>query len=143
MNKISRILFFLVISFFSIIIPLEISAQAPTQTVEGFRVKDRSGNYHLEKNVPYQKNPEIRGDGIPTKMYVVQLARFEDLAHIPSTFPKGTFLWVSPDHPQEKLLLTGFYGTVEEAKQAALAWKKRPEFKGAFARATPFLIKYD
>ena len=82
-------------------------------------------------------------DGIPTKMYVVQLARFEEMHDLPKTFPKGTFLWANPDHKNEKLLLSGFYGSYQEAMEAANLWKRHEQFANAFARYDPFLIRYD
>lgn len=110
--------------------------------VDAFSVRTRDGSYHLQKEVPSMKNPVIRGDGMPTKLFVVQLARFEDMIHVPPQFPKGTMLWVNPDIPNEKILLAGYYASYEEATEAAKDWKKRPEFKGAFARKSPFVITY-
>ena len=143
MLKTLKLLLFIAICSFFVFQSSNAFSQEKKGNVTSFRVITDSKDYHLEKTISYQKNPEIRGDGLPTKMYVVQLARFEDLAQIPSSFPKGTFLWVNPDHPQEKFLLTGYFGSLEEAKKAATTWKKRPEFAGAFARSTPFIVMYE
>ena len=111
------------------------------------QIKERSGltrdgeSFRLEKEVPYRENPEIKGNGVPTNLYVVQLARFEDLEEIPKTFPKGTYLWLSPDHPREKLLVSGFYETYAKANAAANQYKKLKEYRGAFARL--FMVRYD
>jgi hypothetical protein len=112
--------------------------------VEAVKGPTRDGSaMKLTKDVPIQKNPQINGTGQPTYMYVVQLARFVDMDYIPSEFPKGTFLWVSPDHNSETLLLSGFFSTYEEASADVKNWKGKPEFKAAFARKMPFLIRYD
>ncbi|MDX2245392.1 MAG: hypothetical protein SF052_01345 [Bacteroidia bacterium] len=111
--------------------------------LDAFSVRTRDGSYHLQKQVPSQINPIIRGDGIPTKLFVVQLARFEDMAHIPSQFPEGTMLWQNPDIGNEKLLLAGFFSTYEDAVEAAKAWKQRKEFAKAFARKDPFMVLYN
>lgn len=95
------------------------------------------------KDIPVRVNPIITGDGTPTYLYVIQLARFEDMEGIPSTFPKGTFLWVNPDYRSEMLLLSGFYEDRDKAYSDAQAWKKKAEFKGAFVRAKPFMVRYD
>lgn len=95
------------------------------------------------KDIPVRVNPIIQGDGSPTYLYVIQLARFENMEGIPSTFPKGTFLWVNPDYRSEMLLLSGFYEDRDKAYSDAQVWKKKIEFKGAFVRAKPFMVRYD
>ena len=97
----------------------------------------------FRKDVPVKVNPRIVGNGVPTKLYVIQLARFEVMGTIPSKFPKGTFLYINPDHPKEKWLLVGFYDSYEDARVAAKEWKKNPMFKGAYARSKPFMVRYD
>lgn len=106
-------------------------------------VKGGGGGIVLSKEIPIKPSPEIKGYGSPTWLYVVQLARFEDLMKIPDKFPKGSILWVNPDHPREKILLSGFYNSFEEAKTAAQKFKKIDQFKHAFARKDAFMIRYD
>lgn len=96
-----------------------------------------------QKDIPVNPGPLIQGNGQPTKLYVIQLARFESMNGIPSTFPKGTFLWVNPDHRSEMLLLAGFYDDPDKAYAASKQWKKKAEFKKAFVRAKPFMVRYD
>lgn len=122
---------------------LGIGATYAQQVKETTFNRDGSGVV-LAKEIPVVRNLEITGDGTPQQMlYVVQLARFVDLPYIPEKFPKGCMLFISPDHPSEKLLLNGFYDSYEKAQQAAAKWKKIPEFKGAFVRKSPLLIRYD
>lgn len=101
------------------------------------------GTMRRMKDIPIRINPIIQGDGTPTYLYVIQLARFENMEGIPSTFPKGTFLWVNPDYRSEMLLLSGFYEDRDKAYADAQVWKKKKEFKGAFVRAKPFMVRYD
>ena len=42
----------------------------------------------------------------------------------------------------EKILLAGFYSSLEEAQSAAKKWKAQKQFKYAFARKDPFIIRY-
>lgn len=105
--------------------------------------KTRADSYRLYKDVPVRKNMEVQGTGTPTALYVVQLARFEDMDYIPSTFPKGTILFINQDHSNEKFLYAGFYNSAAEASAAAKKWKQNAMFKGAFPRALPFLVRYD
>ena len=114
------------------------------QPVSSYNTKTSTGTFVLEKEVP--QNPgalPITGKGVPTELFVVQLARFEELPYIPETFPAGTMLWPNPDHQNEKLLLVGFYDTFEEASKAAAVWKKKPMYKSAFPRRMPFIVRYD
>ncbi|MDX1908026.1 MAG: hypothetical protein SF053_13405 [Bacteroidia bacterium] len=102
------------------------------------------GEYMLTKEVPDREPPKIVGTGKPVRLYVVQLARFEEMPFIPTQFPIGSFIWNNPDHPTEKMLLSGFYYSIEEANKAALEWKKKGiMFKDAFARTEPFMIRYE
>ncbi|TAE50057.1 MAG: hypothetical protein EAZ89_12910 [Bacteroidetes bacterium] len=100
------------------------------------------GTYSLQKEVPDREPPKITGNGKPVNLYVVQLARFEEMTTIPPSFPQGTFLWANPDHINEKLLLSGFYNSYQEAVAAAAVWKKKYMFKDAFARTKPFITQY-
>lgn len=118
-----------------------LSSQAQVTARKG-ALRD-GGAVRLQKDIPVRLNPVIEGNGQPTYLYVIQLARFENMKGIPSTFPKGTFLWVNPDHRSEMLLLTGFYEDRDKAYADAQVWKKKVEFKGAFVRAKPFMIRYD
>ena len=102
-----------------------------------------SDTYVLQKQIPDREPPAVRGNGLPTPLFVVQLARFEEMRNYPERFPKGTMLWVNPDIPTEKFLLVGFYNSFMEASQAAREWKKNKMFPGAFAIKEPFMIKYD
>ena len=117
--------------------------EANAQRIKEYSTPTRDGSFYLQKEVPSERNPIIQGEGKPTKLYVIQLARFEDMPRIPSSFPKGTFLWISPDHPREKLLLVGYYDSLANAEKAAVAWRKNPTFKKAFVRQAPFIIRYD
>lgn len=127
----------LLFSFFSLAI------QAQGQVKEySFQTKG-GGAVVLSKEVPREENLRISGPGRPVKMYVVQLARFEFMREIPNEFPKGTLLWVNPDHPNEKILLGGFYNSYEEAERAAVQWKKQRQFRKAFARELPFMVRYE
>lgn len=113
--------------------------------VESFDYASEDGTaIMLTKEIPVMDNLEITGDGEPIEqLYVVQLARFEQMPEAPEFFPKGSMLWVNPDHPKEKLLLAGFYKSLDEARVAASEWKLQSEqFQFAFARQTPFFIKY-
>ncbi|MEM7106298.1 MAG: hypothetical protein AAF502_24425 [Bacteroidota bacterium] len=113
--------------------------------VESFDYKSEDGgSMMLTKEIPVANNIEITGDGeVVEQMYVVQLARFEKMPEAPDFFPKGSMLWVNPDHPNEKLLLVGFYNTLEDARLAAEEWKvKSEQFQFAFARQQPFFIRY-
>ena len=125
---------------------LAIFPQADLQAqVRSFTGKTSSNSHRLVKDVPVAKNPQVRGDGRPTSLYVVQLARFEDMESIPSTFPKGTFLWNSHDHLNEKILFAGYYSSLAEARASVEKWKKANGgmFPGAFARPIPFIVRYD
>ena len=113
------------------------------QKIKEYSTATRDGGFYLQKEVPSERNPIIQGDGVPTKLYVIQLARFEDMPRIPSSFPKGTFLWSNPDHPREKLLLVGYYDSLGNAEKAAAAWRKNRTFSKAFVRQEPFIIRYD
>ncbi|MEZ4826429.1 MAG: hypothetical protein R3C61_09060 [Bacteroidia bacterium] len=136
----TKLFFLLVLAVFSTSV---LFGQEQKGQVDAFSTRTRSGSFVLQKEVPHQINPIIKGDGIPTKLFVVQLARFEDMAHIPSQFPEGTMLWQNPDIGNEKLLLAGFFSTYEDAVTAAKAWKQRKEFSKAFARKDPFMILYN
>jgi hypothetical protein len=117
---------------------------AVAQPVSSYNTKTSTGTHVLEKEVP--QNPgalPITGKGVPTELFVVQLARFEELPYIPETFPAGTMLWPNPDHQNEKLLLVGFFDTFEDAQKAAVEWKKKPMYKSAFPRKMPFIVRYD
>ena len=117
------------------------SAFAQVETVSG---PTRDGKaMKITKDIPIRKNPVVKGDGQPTYLYVVQLARFVDMDYIPAEFPKGTFLWISPDNSEETLLLSGFFSTYEEANADVKNWTGNPAFKGCFARKLPFLVRYD
>lgn len=125
---------------------IKIDIPMPTRGAANERTASPQNNqptFLLRKEVPTQLNPPIKGSGKPTYMYVVQLARFEELGKIPATFPKGTFLWVNPDIPTEMLLLSGFYNSYKEAIAGANTWKKKPLFEAAFARKNPFMVRYD
>lgn len=97
----------------------------------------------LAKGIPRNPHVKVSGDGKPKALYVVQLARFEFMKGVPEEFPKGSFLWINPDLRSEKLLLSGFYDTYEDANEAALEWKKQKQFSRAFARPKPFMIVYE
>ncbi len=97
----------------------------------------------LSKEIPIKGDREIKGTGTPNPLYVVQLARFEFMREIPDKFPAGTFLWINPDHPSEKLLLSGFYESLKQAESAARDWKKQQQFRTAFAREKPFIVQYN
>ena len=114
----------------------EASAQVRSQAT-------KSDSYVLQKQIPDRQPPAVRGTGLPTPLFVVQLARFEEMRDYPAQFPKGTILWVNPDIPTEKFLLVGFYNSFQEASSAAREWKKNKMFPGAFAIREPFMIKYD
>jgi len=111
--------------------------------VGAFSAKTRGGSVRMVKDIPIREMPRVFGDGKPTSLYVVQLARFEAMDYIPETFPSGTFLWVSHDHDNEKVLYAGYYASFEEAQKATQLWKQRSMFKSAFPRPTPFLVRYD
>lgn len=111
--------------------------------VTSYGGKTRAGGFRLVKDVPSRTPPQVSGEGAPTMLYVVQLARFEDMPSIPAQFPKGTLVWVNPDHANEKLLLAGFYTSLEEAEAAAVKWRRNPTFAKAFVREQPFLVRYD
>lgn len=97
------------------------------------------------KGIPMAGDREIKGDGTPRSLFVVQLARFEFMEGIPEKFPKGAFLWINPDLRSEKLLLAGFFESFEEAEAAAKKWKKKDGkmFATAFARPKPFMVIYE
>lgn len=107
------------------------------------KTETRGQTIRLEKDIPKRLGPTITGTGLPTELYVIQLARFEDLDRFPPEFPEGTFLLSSPDHPEEKILFAGYYGSLEEAKKAVATWRKNPMFESAFARKTPLIVRYD
>lgn len=109
--------------------------QNNTETVLGTR--------RLDKDIPIRPGHRVTGNGLPTELYVIQLARFETMDRFPNEFPKGTFLLSSPDHPDEKVLFAGYYASLAEARQAVADWKKDPMFSGAFARPTPLIVRYD
>ncbi len=111
--------------------------------VKSYGGRTRAGGFRLVKDVPQRTPPPIVGAGAPTMLYVVQLARFEEMPSIPDQFPKGTLVWVNPDHPNEKLLLAGFYTSLQEAESAAEKWRRNPIFDKAFVREQPFLVRYD
>jgi len=114
------------------------------QQVRALSTKPPAGqSYVLQKEVPDRTPPAVSGNGLPTALYVVQLARFEEMRNFPEKFPQGTMLWQNPDIPTEKFLLAGFYGSFAEASQAAREWKKNKMFPGAFALKEPFMIRYD
>lgn len=140
MTKQALFLSVIVSLFFAVLPGADLQAQ-----VRAFNGKTSSNSHRLVKDVPVAKNPQVRGDGRPTSLYVVQLARFEDMEAIPSTFPKGTFLWNSHDHLNEKILFAGYYSSLAEARAAAEDWKKvnGKMFPGAFARPIPFIVRYD
>jgi hypothetical protein len=117
---------------------LETSAQVSTSTGQ-----TRSQTVRLQKDVPIRKLPPIKGKGTPTPLYVVQLSRFETMIEIPPEFPKGTFIYASPDHVNEKFLFAGYYSSFEEAKAAAKTFRKKRMFREAFARPKPLVIRYD
>ena len=117
----------------------EAYAQVRSQSTKPYT----NDSYVLQKQVPDREPPAVRGDGLPTPLFVVQLARFEEMRNYPERFPKGTMLWVNPDIPTEKFLLVGFYNSFLEASAAAREWKKNKMFPGAFAIKEPFMIKYD
>ncbi|MEL6848957.1 MAG: hypothetical protein AAFP92_10585 [Bacteroidota bacterium] len=121
------------------LLPQEILAQQ----VKAYSYPSRGGTHFIGKEVKKVINPKIEGAGVPTQLFVVQLARFEEMASLPATFPKGTILWVNPDVPTEKILYSGFYESLADAKKAAVEWKKIKEFKSAFARPMPWLVRYD
>jgi hypothetical protein len=103
-----------------------------------------TGRYEVVKSVPDRNPPKIEGDALPTRLYVVQLARFEEMYAVPPRFPKGTFIWANPDNKNEKMLYAGFYYSIEEATKAAAEWKKKGiEYKDAFARPEPWIVRYD
>lgn len=133
-------------TFFSLLV-LALLAFVPTSDlmaqVSSTAAKTRGNSHRLIKDIPIRELPEVRGDGKPTLLYVVQLARFEDMDYIPSTFPKGTFLWASADHPGEKILYAGYYASLEEARKAAVVYKKQKMFQGAFPVNMPFIVRYD
>ena len=112
-----------------------------------YSTKERgeNGSYILTKSIPDRLPPEIMGKGIPVGRYVVQLARFEEMSwdKVPTRLPKGTFLWINPDHSDEALLLAGFYNTYADAEKAAEQWKKKGKaFADSFAREKPFFVEY-
>ncbi len=118
-----------------------------TTSAQVYSTKDRgeNGSYILTKSIPDRLPPEIRGSGVPVGLYVVQIARFEEMSwdKVPSRLPKGTFLWINPDHSDEALLLAGFYNTFKDAENAAKEWKKRGKaFEKSFAREKPFFVEY-
>lgn len=114
---------------------------------EKYSMKDggKPGALIVKKVIVNEDGVRISGDGKPRAKFVVQLARFESMNQdsLPEQFPKGTFLWISPDHPEETLLLAGFFDSFEEAKAATLDWRKNKMFAKAFARTKPFLILYE
>ena len=124
--------------------------QAQVDSIESKKVPvtdgGEPGNIIL-KTIPTAKDPvKISGNGLPREKYVVQLARFVDMNENArmEPFPKGTFLWINPDYTQETMLLAGFYDSLDEARAAAHAWRKKNKmFAGAFARSKPFLIMYE
>jgi len=102
------------------------------------------GTIRLVKEIPISRGITIVGDGRPSQeMFVIQLARFEGMDSIPPFLPKGTMLWINPDQVNEKFLITGFYGSYQEAELALYSWKQFPEFQLAFVRSMPFLIRYE
>lgn len=107
--------------------------------------KDLPDKYLLEKEVP--KRPDylvFDQNGSARPQFVIQLARFENIAAIPESFPKGSFLWLNPDHQNEALLLHGkFYSSFEKAQADALRIRGKGLYPGAFARTKPFLVKYE
>ena len=112
-----------------------------------YSTKERgeNGSYILTKSIPDRLPPEIIGKGVPVGRYVVQIARFEEMSwdKVPTRLPKGTFLWINPDHSDEALLLAGFYNTYADAEKAAEQWKKKGKaFAFAFAREKPFFVEY-
>ncbi|MDP4711437.1 MAG: hypothetical protein NWR67_03045 [Saprospiraceae bacterium] len=126
------------------------TAQAQADTIESKKVPITDGGKPgaiILKTIPTAKDPvKISGNGTPREKYVVQLARFisMDKGALEQSFPKGTFLWINPDYGQETMLLAGFYDSLEAAREAALAWRKKNKmFAEAFARSKPFLIMYE
>ena len=113
--------------------------------VKATKLRTQGGDFLLSKEIPDRTKPEITGKGVPVGLYVVQLARFEEMSwdDVPRRLPKGSFLWINPDHDEEALLLVGFFTTFEEAEKVAEKWKKKgPEFQEAFAREKPFMVEY-
>ena len=113
--------------------------------VKATKLRTRGGDFLLSKEIPDRTKPEITGKGVPVGLYVVQLARFEEMSwdDVPRRLPKGSFLWINPDHDEEALLLVGFFTTFKEAEQVAETWKKKGlEFQEAFAREKPFMVEY-
>jgi hypothetical protein len=120
---------------------LSLSTQAQGQ-VRSEMKEDRS-QFILKKAIP--KGPDslmLFQDGIPQPYYVIQLARFERMEDIPELFPKGTTLWLNPDHRAEAILITSsFFTSFEEAQRVAFQLREEG-FPGAFARPKPFLVRY-
>ncbi len=113
--------------------------------VKATKLRTKGGDFLLSKEIPDRTKPEITGKGVPVGLYVVQLARFEEMSwdDVPLRLPKGTFLWINPDHDEEALLLAGFFNTFDEAEKAAEKWKRKgKEFNEAFAREKPFMVEY-
>ncbi len=117
-------------------------SQLDAQVTEG-KSETRGNTVRRVKDIPIREGVVVKGNGLPTELFVIQLARFEDMKRFPSEFPKGTFLLSSPDHPDEKILFAGYFGTFEEAKKAAAGYRKTAMFSGAFARPTPLVVRYD
>jgi hypothetical protein len=131
---------FVMLFFLSLLFPLALNGQEVKEY--SFQTKG-GGAVVLQKEVPREEDPRVKGMGKPVRLYVVQLARFEFMREIPQEFPKGTLLYVNPDHPSEKILLGGFYNSFEEAEKACLVWKKQRQFKKAFPRELPFIVRYE
>lgn len=129
---------------FLFLITLQLQAQVSS---EKYSMNDGGapGAIILKKIPVSADGVKISGEGKPRAKFVVQLARFESMSQdsLPEQFPKGTFLWISPDHPEETMLLAGFFDSYEEAKAASLNWRKNKMFTDAFARSKPFLILYE
>lgn len=132
--------------FTSIILGLFLFAINHAQgQVYSTKERGENGSYILTKSIPDRLPPEIRGKGVPIGRYVVQIARFEEMSwdKVPLRLPKGTFLWINPDHADEALLLAGFYNTYADAEKAAEEWKKKGKaFEYSFAREKPFFVEY-
>lgn len=125
---------------------LSISSIAQAQ-VEGSST-EKEDSFTIQKRVPKSEsaggNTIFVNDGTAKKYYIVQLARFEKMYEIPSTFPKGTTLWLNPDIGVEALLITTqMYLSYEAAAAAAEKIKSEGYYPKAFARPHPFIVRYE
>lgn len=137
--------FFFLLSFVATGFPL----LAQMDSIDHRKVMVKDGGESravIMKSIPLATDAvRITGTGKPREKFVVQLARFESMSQqaLPQEFPKGTFLWISPDHPEETILMSGFYDSYEDARLAAAKWRQQEMFKKAFPRSKPFMIVYE